>query len=142
MSLAWEEIPHTADWALRVRGDDLRALFENAALGMVSLIGGEVSQDAGPIERDVTLEAPDLEILLVDWLTGLLVMVEDEAAFIGEIHVIEVDSPSQPGAARMQGRVMARPGGAFTKHIKAVTYHNLAVRRTDQGFETTIVFDV
>jgi SHS2 domain-containing protein len=28
------------------------------------------------------------------------------------------------------------------KAIKAVTYHNLKIEKTNQGFETTIVFDV
>jgi len=28
------------------------------------------------------------------------------------------------------------------KVIKAVTYHNLSIRQTAEGYETTIVFDV
>lgn len=144
MSLPWEEIPHTADWALRVRGEDLRSLFENAARGMAELIGGEGAASpngegaaAGKaVRHELQLEAPDLEILLVDWLTGLLVMVEDEGAFFTEIHVSEVADLA------LRGWVEAKAGGEFTKHIKAVTYHNLAIQRTDQGFETTIVFDV
>jgi SHS2 domain-containing protein len=136
MSLLWEEIPHTADWALRVRGDDLRALFENAARGMASLIGGEASPGAGTASHDIVLNAPDLEMLLVDWLTELLVMVEDEGVFFTEIIVDEVEELA------LKARVTARAGGDFSKHIKAVTYHNLAIRKTNQGFETTIVFDV
>lgn len=136
MSLLWEEVPHTADWALKVRGGDLRALFENAALGMASLIGGEAGPGAEAAQRDFALDAPDLEMLLVDWLTELLVMVEDSSAFFTEISVQDVTGES------MHARVTLRAGGAFTKHIKAVTYHNLAIRPTDDGFETTIVFDV
>ena len=60
MSLAWEEIPHTADWALRIRGEDLRSLFENAARGMASLIGGEAGADAETLRCDIALDAPDL----------------------------------------------------------------------------------
>jgi SHS2 domain-containing protein len=136
MSPPWEEIPHTADWALRVRGEDLRSLFENAARGMAELIGGEGSPGAETVHSEFSLDAPDLEILLVDWLTELLVMVEDEGTFFTEIGVSEVADLT------LRARVAARPGGAFTKHIKAVTYHNLEIRRTEQGFETTIVFDV
>jgi len=141
MSLPWEEIPHTADWALKVRGDDLRSLFENAARGMADLIGGEGTAGTEPFRREFALDAPDLEILLVDWLTGLLVMVEDEAAVFDAIRVAEV-SAAGPGEAALRAWIEARPGGAFTKHIKAVTYHNLAIRQADQGFETIIVFDV
>lgn len=136
MSLLWEEVPHTADWALKVRGGDLRALFENAARGMASLIGGEAGPDAAVTVRDFVLDAPDLEMLLVDWLTELLVLVEDSSAFFTKIVVHDVTGTG------LHARVTMQPGGEFTKHIKAVTYHNLAIRQTDQGFETTIVFDV
>ena len=30
----------------------------------------------------------------------------------------------------------------LTKHIKAVTYHNLAIVKTEEGLEATVVFDV
>jgi SHS2 domain-containing protein len=142
MSSPWEEIPHTADWALRVRGDSLRSLFENAARGMASLIGGEASPDAAPSPREIALDAPDLEMLLVDWLTELLVMVEDEGVVFSAIDVGAVNSPDEANEAAMRAAVTALAGGAFTKHIKAVTYHNLAIRQSGSGFETTIVFDV
>lgn len=142
MSLPWEEIPHTADWALRVHGDSLRSLFENAARGMADLIGGEARPDVEPVHHDIALDAPDLEMLLVDWLTELLVLVEEEGVFFTEIAVSEVADHAEPDTARLRARVTARPGSEFTKHIKAVTYHNLAIRPTDQGFETTLVFDV
>lgn len=34
------------------------------------------------------------------------------------------------------------PVAASEKAIKAVTYHNLKFQKTNEGFETTIVFDV
>lgn len=132
----WQEVDHTADWALRVWGDDRRALYENAALGMLDLIGGE-ADPAGPrIARTFTLTAPDSETLLVDWLTELLILIEDEGIVFDEVEVRRADDCSLKASAG------GRPGGAFTKHVKAVTYHNLDVRCADDGCETTIVFDV
>ena len=75
-------------------------------------------------------------MLLVDWLTELLVLVEDEGVVLSEIAVSEVAGLS------LKAAVAARRGGQFSKHIKAVTYHNLAIRQTADGFETTVVFDV
>lgn len=136
MPPAWEEVDHTADWALKAWGHDLRALFENAARGMAALIGGEARPGQESTHRQFNLSAPDLETLLVDWLTALLILVEDEGAFFEAIEVQEV------ARASLRGRVSYRPGGQFTKHIKAVTFHNLAVRQTAEGYETVIVFDV
>jgi SHS2 domain-containing protein len=135
-SLPWEEVEHTADWALRVRGTDLRVLFENAARGMVSLIGGVADPEQAAVHRTFTLQAPDHEMLLVDWLSELLYLIEDQNLVFTEIAVYCLE-----GLA-LEARVKGRPGGSFQKHIKAATYHNLSVQQTAEGYETTIVFDV
>jgi SHS2 domain-containing protein len=43
---------------------------------------------------------------------------------------------------RLLAEVEGAPIESIAKEIKAVTYHNLAVRKTGRGLETTIVFDV
>lgn len=133
---AWEEIEHTADWALRVRGEDLRALFENAARGMVSMIGGEASPTGSVVHETFSLQAPDWEILLVDWLTELLYLIEDRQVVFTHITVHRVADFA------LEAEVIGRANGRYDKYIKAVTYHNLAIRRTEAGYETVIVFDV
>lgn len=132
----WQEVDHTADWALRVWGGDLRALYEHAALGMLELAGGEPDPAAPRIARTFTLIAPDAETLLVDWLTELLILIEDEGVVFDRIVVHRADSGSLEAAAG------GRLGGGFAKHIKAVTYHNLKITCVDGRCETTIVFDV
>lgn len=133
---AWEEIEHTADWALRVRGEDLRALFENAARGMVSMIGGHASPTGVDVHETFSLHAPDWEILLVDWLTELLYLIEDQQVVFTHIAVHHVADFS------LEAEVTGKTNGRFDKYIKAVTYHNLAIRQTETGYETVIVFDV
>ncbi|MGH9650946.1 MAG: archease, partial [Terriglobales bacterium] len=71
----FEELEHTADWALRVRGRDLAELLVNAANGMMELAGVQTSAGAGP-ERKLELTSPDRESLLVDWLHELLLALE------------------------------------------------------------------
>src|SRR5690349_3114593 len=86
---AWEEVDHTADWSLRVRGADLRSLFENAALGMVSLLGDAKPTDI-TFHRVIEVSAMDSESLLVEWLTELLYVLEEDLMF-SEIHVNEIE---------------------------------------------------
>ncbi len=132
----WEELEHTADWALHVWGQDLRALFENAARGMVQLVGGEADPAETPIRHTIELEAPDPETLLVDWLSELLYLIEDRGIVFEDIAVRSLEG------LRLTAEVAGRPGGRFTKHIKAATYHNLSIHCEAGRCETTIVFDV
>lgn len=136
ISQGWEEIDHTADWSLRVWGEDLRSLFENAARGMVSLTEGKAVPDRPATYHTFELEAPDREILLVDWLTALLTLIEDDGIIFSHIHVAQV------AALKLVAQASGQPGGDFNKYIKAVTFHNLAIRCTPMGYETVIVFDV
>lgn len=132
----WKEISHTADLSLRVWGDDLRALFENAARGMLELMGGKPDEHLPLIEKGYNLCAPDWETLLVDWLTELLYLAEDGEVLVGAVGVIEVDNLC------LRASVSGWPGGRYDKLIKAVTYHDLAIVSTGQGYEVVIVFDV
>ena len=67
----YEFIDHTADIGVKAYGKTLAEAFENAAKGMFHII-----TDNSEIENigqyDVELDAPDLEQLLVDWLSELL----------------------------------------------------------------------
>jgi len=130
-----EEIEHTADWALRVRASELGSLFERAAQGMFSLIGS-VATGSKPIIRPITLQAADLETLLVCWLEELLFLLEAENLMLVTARV-QIPSPSQ-----LFGTLELLPAAERMKEIKAVTFNELEVRQTSTGFEVAIVFDV
>jgi SHS2 domain-containing protein len=59
----FEEIDHTADWALQVSGADFSALLQNAAMGMLKLIRAEAVPGPG-VKKVIHLEASDGESLL------------------------------------------------------------------------------
>jgi SHS2 domain-containing protein len=134
--LDFEEIEHTADWALRVRGADLRELLSHAARGMSSLLVPDLATIPADVRRQVELNALDAESLLVEWLGELAYLAESELLVFREYDLAEVSS-THLRASLGGGHV---PG--LQKHIKAVTYHNLEIVATEDGLETTIVFDV
>ncbi len=129
-------VEHTADWALRLRGGDLAELFRRAAEGLARLLVADVT--AVPLDqaRDVELEAYDAEDLLVDWLGELVYWAERDTM------VFPLADLRQVTATRLEGTVRGGRVSEMQKHIKAVTYHDLAIRQTEQGLEVTVVFDV
>jgi SHS2 domain-containing protein len=130
-----EELDHSADWALRVRGRDMSELCLVAASAMLAACG------AGPTngrsaERQVELTAADREGLLVVWLEEILFTLEVRLQIPTQIDV------RVSGGLALSGRWMEVPLGRIEKPIKAVTYNNLEVRDTGGELEATIVFDV
>ena len=131
-----EIVEHTADWSLRVRGKDLGQLFRYAAVGMAMLMVEDPAALPDDVERNLALEAYDAESLLVDWLNELAYWAEMEQIVINQIDIKEISE------TRMAATVRGGKAPVLDKHIKAVTFHNLAIKSTDSGLEVTIVFDV
>lgn len=143
--MPYEEVPHTADWALRVWGSDLPTLFAEAARGMYALAGAETLAQPAPATRHapsaaraLKVQGPDAETLLVGFLSELLYAQEQENVLL-EVSEIKI----QPGETwELQATVYPKPQARLVKAIKAVTFHNLAIRQTAEGYEVVIVFDV
>jgi SHS2 domain-containing protein len=132
----FDVIEHTADWAIRVKGSDLAQLFCHAAEGMSSLMAGDLETLPLDVVRTLGLKAYDAESLLVEWLSELAYWAEMEQMVFRQFDLIEVT------ATELRGTVKGGRAPILHKHIKAVTYHNLAIIRNEEGFETTVVFDV
>lgn len=128
------ELEHTADWALEVWAPDMATLLVEAAAGMYRLMG--VALADGPRQRRrLELEAADRESLLVEFLAELLYLAESEGLAFDGLGL-------EVAGGRLAASLEGAPIGSQTKEIKAVTYHKLEVRDTQQGVETCIVFDV
>lgn len=132
----YEVVEHTADWALRVYGADWEQLLINAAIGMSSLLVSDLNLITTEEELSIELEAIDAETLLVDWLS--------ELAYWAEVRqlVFRDYSLNQVTENRLSAVVRGSQVPELLKHIKAVTYHELRISKTDSGLVTTVVFDV
>jgi SHS2 domain-containing protein len=132
----FEEIEHTADLALRCGGPDLEALFRSAARGMYHLMGVEsLGPDTGTRHK-VRLAAEDVESLLVGWLGELAYLAEAQSLVFQEM-TFELLS-----ATRLEAELVGKRASRIDTLIKAVTYHQLKVARSDGGFTATVVLDV
>jgi SHS2 domain-containing protein len=132
----FEVVDHTADWALRVYGRDLRHLFCYAAEGMITLMVADPAAVSQETERHLEFTAPDAETLLVDWLGELAYLAESELLVFPDFQIDEL-TPERLSVTMRGGQA-----AEFQKHIKAVTYHGLEITPTERGLEATIVFDV
>jgi SHS2 domain-containing protein len=130
----FEEVEHTADVALRVYGRDWGELLINAAHGMFSLIAHR--EDIPPsTEQEISLQAIDGETLLVDWLSELLYLHEMEDAVYTSFDILDISPTTLRAIVRGTERWSPRTA------IKAVTFNDLHIQKTPQGYTTTIVFD-
>jgi SHS2 domain-containing protein len=66
----WEHFPHGADVGIRGRGASLAEAFEQAALALTGIVTD--AEIAAETAVEVTCEAPDVEVLLAEWLNAII----------------------------------------------------------------------
>jgi SHS2 domain-containing protein len=135
----FEILEHPADIGFRVRGSTLGELFENAAVALVS-IAGEV-EDARPVRTyPLAASGADAESLLVNWLSEVLWWTDGERIAFREFHVGEVNDTHVAATGLGEPREPARHRAKLI--IKAVTYHQLKLVGTPEGWLAEVFLDV
>ncbi len=132
-------IDHTADVGLDLVAPDLAGLFRRAAAGMEALLAGPeraLPEAAGMPEVRLELDAPDVALLLADWLRELLYLRQVRGrAFV------DADF-ARLGERELDARVRTGPAPVSVREIKGVTYHDLRAERTGGAWRARVIFDV
>ena len=133
----FEELEHTADLEIRVWGEDLGSLFRQSATGMIQLSGVEgLAEGISSVQQNISLEAMDYEGLLILFLEELLYRLTEDYM------VYEIQELSISSEYTLKARLTGAQIKSYQRDIKAVTYHNLNIRTTADGYEVNIVFDI
>jgi SHS2 domain-containing protein len=66
----WENFPHDADVGVRGFGGSPAEAFEQAALALTAVV--TTAEVAPKVEVQVSCEAPDIELLFVEWLNAII----------------------------------------------------------------------
>ena len=135
----FEFFDHTADVGIRVVADTLPELVRAAGEGLYAVLGDLIP---GPEIREVRLRlaGDDRAILLRDYLAELLLLFDRDRSIVTDVEVTAFDERRLHATARVARLDDAR--SAYHHEIKAVTYHELEVRRTDGGYEATFIVDI
>jgi len=135
----YRQLPHTADLAWRIWGGSLPELFENAAGALVATM-----TDRRYIrrleKREIAVESPDREALLVDWLNRLLYLFDVEG-FLGRDFQVTVLTDRRLEATAWGERFNPERHPEKTA-IKAATYHYLEIVPRGDGWQATVILDL
>ena len=135
----FEILEHPADIGFRARGRGREELFENAALAPFSPTC-DLQTVKEKESRVVEVSAADSEALLFSWLAELLAVSE------GERIVFRRAAVSAAGAGRVlatvYGETVDRQRHRSGTHIKAVTFHQLRIEESAEGWCAQVFLDL
>jgi SHS2 domain-containing protein len=132
-------LEHTADIGLEVFGSSRGELFANAARALLHLV---VDLDTiRPLrELIVKAEGSSSEALLVNWLSEILYLLDAEGWLFCDFTLEELEENAI--RATVRGERFDRGRHQAKLLVKAVTYHQLAVERTPQGWRARVYVDI
>jgi len=139
MKKKYEFINHTADVGIKVWGESLESLFENAAYSMFDILT-ELDKVKVKESLGVEIEGKRTDELLADWLRNLLYKFNGEGYLLREFNIEEISKKDLK--AKVGGEKLDLSRHTLKTEIKAVTYHGLEVKKTGQGWEAQVIFDV
>jgi len=135
----YELIDHTADIGLRAYGKDLKQLFANAAYGMFEILADLKNVRAKETQK-IEMKAPNIEELFLSWLSELLYQYNSKEIVFKEFLIDKLDERSISAQAR--GEKVDLKRHRLKTEIKAVTYHELKVRKVKDIWQAEVIFDV
>lgn len=125
----WEHFEHRADVGVRGFGPDIAQAFEQGALAMIAVIA-ELSTIEAEQQVQITCDAPDDEILFIEWLSRLLYEMDTRKMLFSRFEV-HIEDGHLTGAAWGEKTDVAKHRPAV--EVKAATYSGLSVRRDEAG---------
>jgi SHS2 domain-containing protein len=138
----FELFDHTADIGVHAYGNSVSDIFEQGARSMYSILfHNQIPEVELKGEFEIKLQSSDLEQLLVDWLDELLFIYSTENILINDFK-IDIDLDKFTLDARIKGEELTDEQLKETIEIKAVTYHMLEIKKTDDSWTATIIFDI
>jgi SHS2 domain-containing protein len=145
--MSFELRDHTADVAVEATGPTLSAAFAAAADGLAAAMCDEIP-DSG--ERfDLEVRAESREALLFDYLDELIYQ-RDVRGVLPVDNEVEIREGASDDGDRERGSEWLATGsargvplaGLGAREVKAVTYSEMALEETDDGWRAYVVFDV
>ena len=127
----------TSDVLYEAYGKDLKELFENAALALLSVIC-QIDKVKAEKAEEFEMKGEDLESTMFNWLQGIIAIVDTEGMFFSKVKVAEVDENHI--RAKLYGEI-AKPELGETV-VKAVTYYKYKLEKTKEGYKVTVSLDI
>lgn len=127
--MTWQHFHHGADIGIRGTAKHKAVAFEQAAVAMMAVITDPVSIRPAQ-EISIACEAPDDEILLVDWLNALIYAMATRNMLFSQFEVTINNHRLQ---AKVRGEAINLERHHPAVEIKGATFTELKVAKDNNG---------
>jgi SHS2 domain-containing protein len=129
-----------ADIAFEAEADTVNGLFETCAHAVTDIMVDPRTLQ-NKVKRKFKLESVDLDRLLYDFLTELIVVKDVDSLLFGRYEV-KVNPRGSSLSAVAIGETIDRERHRLRNDVKAVTMHLFGIRQDGKRWTTKVVLDI
>jgi SHS2 domain-containing protein len=135
----FEFVDHTGDLGVRVFGESLPRLFEQAAHALTFILTDPETIRTSEA-RKLLLDAKTDEELLITWLNELVYLFDTEGLLFKAYDVLSVHDHHLEALA--QGEIYVESRHPIKTAVKAATYHQLKIENHEGVWTALVIFDL
>jgi SHS2 domain-containing protein len=129
-----------ADIAFEAESDSVNGLFESSALALSDVMVDPESLQLRTT-RKVRVSSEDLDTLLYDFLTDIIIVKDVDSLLFREFEVV-VAADQKSLEATMKGELIDRERHLLRNDVKAVTMHMFGIKREGKHLKAIVVLDI
>jgi SHS2 domain-containing protein len=133
--MTYSFVDHTAELQLEIEAATRAEVLEEAVLALGELLGGEATEEAETVARDLAVSAADDAALLAAWIDEVVYVAESDGLVPRRADGVVARDTTARGTV-----VFVR--GPPPHLVKGVTYHDLVLAREGERWRGRVVLDV
>lgn len=137
--MAYQFVEHISDVKFIATGRTIEEAFFESSKALKESICGDIKV-LGQISKKIEIKGRSIENLLYKFLEEFLILLDSESFLLSSISEISIDTEQFILNANIFGDNAEKYH--FTNDVKAVTYSQMEIKKTEEGFECIVVLDV
>ncbi|MCX7779267.1 MAG: archease [Patescibacteria group bacterium] len=134
VSKKYQILEHPADLKIKVYGKDLAELLNNVLQALNEATEPKILDEK--IETEIEIKSENLENLFVDFLSEVIYQTDlNNAAYLKA----KFEKLTEK---ELKGKIFGQKIKSFQTEVKAVTWHDLEIKKENSSFFATVVFDI
>jgi protein archease len=130
---------HTADIGFEAFGQTRQEVFANAGRALQNLMV-DLHLIVPREKIEIEVQGADAESLLVNWLSDILYRIDAEGRLFHDFEIRSITDRSL--VAVSHGEPFDRARHQVNLQVKAITYHQLALAETPDGWRAQVYVDI
>ena len=137
----FEFLEHTADIYIQAYGKTLKQAFEHCALGLNQQIV-DLKNVEKKVFKKIKVKAEDLQSLLIDFLSKFLYFLDVDGLVFSEVKITKFDKKNFSIEAIAKGEKFDLKKHEEGCHVKAITYHDLTIKKKKDIWVIKVLIDI